>query len=88
MSHLHYCPKLIEIFVRNCETIMQKNHKIAIVKFCFKIVKNRNQSCVNFQFSKFKVHGLDIKTLIGAKGPPQGPQGPREPEGPSALRRS
>ena len=33
-------------------------------------------------FSKFKVHGLDIATLLGAKGPQQGPQGPKGPEGP------
>ena len=39
-------------------------------------------------FSKFKVQSLDIATLLGAKGPQQGPQGPKGPEVPPALRRS
>ena len=41
-----------------------------------------------FEFSQFKVQGLDIRILLGAEGPQQGPQGPRGPEGPPALRRS
>ena len=60
---------------------MQKNYKIAIVKFCLKIAQNHNQSCANFQFSKFKVHGLDIVTLLGAEGPQQGPKGPQPSTG-------
>ena len=34
-------------------------------------------------FSKFKVQGLDIATLLGAKGPQKSSKGPRGPKGPS-----
>ena len=74
----------------------RKNQRHAFIfaqnnlKFFVQNLRNitHNQSCTNFQFSQFKVQGLDIETLLGAEGPPQGPQGPKGPEGPSALRRS
>ena len=45
---------------------------------------------VLINFSKFKVQGLDIATLLGAEGPQQDPQGPalRGPKGSPTLRRS
>ena len=61
--------------------ITQKNNKIAIVKFCLQIARNCDQSRANFQFSKFKVQGLDIETLLGAEGPQQGPKGPQPSAG-------
>ena len=54
---------------------MQKNYKIAIVKFCLYIVQNCNQSHAISNF--FEVQSLDIATLLGAEGPQQGPQGPQ-----------
>ena len=47
----------LKFFVLNFRTTSQKNDKIVIVKFCLYVVQNCNQSCVNFQFSKFKVQG-------------------------------
>ena len=43
-------------------------------KIVFKVAQISN-------FSKFKVQGLDIATLLGAKGLQQGAQGPRVPKG-------
>ena len=42
---------------------------------------------LNF-LSKFKVQGLDIVTLMGAKGPQKGLKGPRDPKAPPALHRN
>ena len=41
----------LKFFVQNFSTIMQKNYKIAMVKFCLQIAQNCDQSCANFQFS-------------------------------------
>ena len=35
----------------------------------------------------FKVQGFDIATLLGAKGPQQGPQGPKGPQPSVGARR-
>ena len=58
----------------------KKIYKIVIVKIAIKVTQISN-------FSKFKVQGLDIATLLGAEDPQKGLKGPRGPKGPPALRR-
>ena len=45
-------------------------------------MQNCNQSCANFQFSKFKVQGLDTATILCAEGPQQGRRAPGGLKGP------
>ena len=73
---------ILSFFLRYGSTILHKK---------FQVISSTNEgvTAISTNFlSKFKVQGLDIATLLGAKGPQQGPQGPRGPEGPPALRRS
>ena len=73
---------ILQFFLRFGSTILHK--KIQVISS-----KNEGVTAISANFlSKFKVQGLDIATLLGAEGPPQGPQGLRGPEGPPALRRS
>ena len=63
---------------------MQKEYKIAIVKFCLYICEIAIKDTRISNFSKFKVQSLDIATPLGAGGPQQGPKGP---QGPPALQK-
>ena len=48
---LIFAQNYFKFFVYNCGTITQKNHKIALVKFCPQIGCNVDQNCANLQFS-------------------------------------
>ena len=61
----------------------KQNYKIAIVKFCLYIVRNCNQSSVNFQFFKVQTSKFRYSNPTGSPRPPAGPQEARRAPSPA-----